>query len=290
MFGHTFYHEAIRKYIIMFGNMFNDIYISRRNNAGTRIQTIKVPIAYGPREKWLARLRGDPNLDREVAVQLPRLSFEITNMAYAPNRTLNRMQKNVAVSDGNNTLRQQFVPVPYDLSVSLYGMFAGNEDAVQVVEQILPFFRPEWTNSVKLVPSMGQYYDVPTVLNDMSIEDSYDADFQTRRAIIYTFNFTVKGLLFGPVTKQGVIRRTLVDFTIPSSNTATGNLTISSASTNEGPQSRLTITPGLLANGSPTTNSTASIAITSISANDTYGVAVDHENFFDGIARHNHDR
>ena len=285
MFGHTFYHEAIRKYIIMFGNMFNDIYISRRNNAGTRIQTIKVPIAYGPREKWLARLRGDPNLDREVAVQLPRLSFEITNMAYAPNRTLNRMQKNVAISDGNNTLRQQYVPVPYDLSVSLYGMFAGNEDAVQVVEQILPFFRPEWTNSVKLVPSMGQYYDVPTVLNDMSIEDSYDADFQTRRAIIYTFNFTVKGLLFGPVTKQGVIRRTLVDFTIPSSNTATGNLTISSASTNEGPQSRLTITPGLLANGSPTTNSTASIAITSISANDTYGVAVDHENFFDGIAR-----
>ena len=285
MFGHTFYHEAIRKYIIMFGNMFNDIYISRKNNAGTRIQTIKVPIAYGPREKWLARLRGDPNLDREVGVQLPRLSFEITNMAYAPNRTLNRMQKNVAISDGNNTLRQQYVPVPYDLSVSLYGMFAGNEDAVQVVEQILPFFRPEWTNSVKLVPSMGQYYDVPTILNDMSIEDSYDADFQTRRAIIYTFNFTVKGLLFGPVTKQGVIRRTLVDFTIPSSNTATGNLTISSASTNEGPQSRLTITPGLLANGSPTTNSTASIAITSISANDTYGVAVDHENFFDGIAR-----
>lgn len=285
MFGHTFYHEAIRKYIIMFGNMFNDIYISRKNNAGTRIQTIKVPIAYGPREKWLARLRGDPNLDREVGVQLPRLSFEITNMAYAPNRTLNRMQKNVAISDGNNTLRQQYVPVPYDLSVSLYGMFAGNEDAVQVVEQILPFFRPEWTNSVKLVPSMGQYYDVPTVLNDMSIEDSYDADFQTRRAIIYTFNFTVKGLLFGPVTKQGVIRRTLVDFTIPSSNTATGNLTISSASTNEGPQSRITITPGLLANGSPTTNSTASIAITSISANDTYGVAVDHENFFDGIAR-----
>ena len=281
MFGHTFYHEAIRKYIIMFGNMFNDIYISRNNNAGTRIQTIKVPIAYGPREKWLARLRGDPNLDREVAVQLPRLSFEITNMAYAPNRTLNRMQKTVAVSDGSNSLRQQFVPVPYDLTVALYGMFSGNEDAVQVVEQILPFFRPEWTNSVKLVPSMGHYYDVPTVLNDMSIEDSYDADFQTRRAIIYTFNFTVKGLLFGPVTKKGIIRRTLVDFTIPSSNTATGNLTISSASTNEGPQSRLTITPGLLANGSPTTNSTASIAVTSISANDTYGVAVDHENFFD---------
>ena len=289
MFGHTFYHEAIRKYIIMFGNMFNDIYISRKNNAGTRIQTIKVPIAYGPKEKWLARLRGDGNMDREIAAQLPRLSFEITNMSYAPNRTLNRMQKTVSISDGRDTLRQQFVPVPYDLTVSLYGMFAGNEDAVQVVEQILPFFRPEWTNSVKLVPSMGHYYDVPTVLNDMSIEDTYDGDFQTRRAIIYTFNFTVKGLMFGPVTKKGIIRRTLVDFTIPSANNSTGDQ-IRAATPTEGPQSRITITPGLYANGSPTSNSTASIAITSISANDTYGVAVDHENFFDGIARHDHDR
>jgi len=289
MFGHTFYHEAIRKYIIMFGNMFNDIYISRKNNAGTRIQTIKVPIAYGPKEKWLARLRGDGNMDREIAAQLPRLSFEITNMSYAPNRTLNRMQKTVSISDGRDTLRQQFVPVPYDLTVSLYAMFAGNEDAVQVVEQILPFFRPEWTNSVKLVPSMGHYYDVPTVLNDMSIEDTYDGDFQTRRAIIYTFSFTVKGLMFGPVTKKGIIRRTLVDFTIPSANNSTGDQ-IRAATPTEGPQSRITITPGLYANGSPTSNSTASIAITSISANDTYGVAVDHENFFDGIARHNHDR
>ena len=289
MFGHTFYHEAIRKYIIMFGNMFNDIYISRKNNAGARIQTIKVPIAYGPKEKWLARLRGDGNMDREIAAQLPRLSFEITNMSYAPNRTLNRMQKTVSISDGRDTLRQQFVPVPYDLTVSLYAMFAGNEDAVQVVEQILPFFRPEWTNSVKLVPSMGHYYDVPTVLNDMSIEDTYDGDFQTRRAIIYTFNFTVKGLMFGPVTKKGIIRRTLVDFTIPSANNSTGDQ-IRAATPTEGPQSRITITPGLYANGSPTSNSTASIAITSISANDTYGVAVDHENFFDGIARHDHDR
>ena len=287
MFGHQFYHQALRKYIIMFGNMFNDIYISRKNNSGTTIQTLKVPIAYGPKEKFLARLRGDANLNRPVATQLPRLSFEITNMAYAADRTVNKLQRNVAVSDGSNTLRSQFTPVPYDLTVSLYGMFAGNEDAVQVVEQILPFFRPEWTNSVKLVPEMGHYYDVPTILNDMSIEDTYEADFQERRAIIYTFNFTVKGFLFGPVSKKGIIRRTYVDFTIPSSNTATGNVIIS---TTEGPQSRLTITPGLLANGSPTSNSTASIAITSISANDTYGFAIDHENFFDGLNRHHHDK
>ena len=119
----------------------------------------------------------------------------------------------------------------------------------------------------------------------MTIEDTYEADFQERRAIIYTFNFTVKGLLFGPVSKKGIIRRTYIDFTIPSSNTATGNVVVS---TSEGPQSKLTITPGLLANGSPTSNSSASIAVTSISANDTYGFAIDHENFFDGLNRHNH--
>jgi len=286
MFGHQFYHQALRKYIIMFGNMFNDIYISRKNNSGTTIQTLKVPISYGPKEKFLARLNADPNLNRTVATQLPRLAFEITNMTYAADRTVNKLKRNVAISDGNNTLRSQYVPVPYDLTVSLYGMFAGNEDAVQVVEQILPFFRPEWTNSVKLVPEMGHYYDVPTILNDMSIEDTYEADFQTRRAIIYTFNFTVKGLLFGPVSKTGIIRRTYVDFTIPSSNTATGNVIVSST---EGPQSKLTITPGLLANGSPTSNSSASIAVTSINANDTYGVAIDHENFFDGLNRHHHE-
>ena len=286
MFGHQFYHQALRKYIIMFGNMFNDIYISRKNNSGTTIQTLKVPISYGPKEKFLARLNADPNLNRTVATQLPRLAFEITNMTYAADRTVNKLKRNVAISDGNNTLRSQYVPVPYDLTVSLYGMFAGNEDAVQVVEQILPFFRPEWTNSVKLVPEMGHYYDVPTILNYMSIEDTYEADFQTRRAIIYTFNFTVKGLLFGPVSKTGIIRRTYVDFTIPSSNTATGNVIVSST---EGPQSKLTITPGLLANGSPTSNSSASIAVTSINANDTYGVAIDHENFFDGLNRHHHE-
>tara|TARA_Y100000296_G_C5117958_1_gene228825 strand:- start:133 stop:993 length:861 start_codon:yes stop_codon:yes gene_type:complete len=286
MFGHQFYHQALRKYIIMFGNMFNDIYISRKNNSGTTIQTLKVPISYGPKEKFLARLNADPNLNRTVATQLPRLAFEITNMTYAADRTVNKLKRNVAISDGNNTLRSQYVPVPYDLTVSLYGMFAGNEDAVQVVEQILPFFRPEWTNSVKLVPEMGHYYDVPTILNDMSIEDTYEADFQTRRAIIYTFNFTVKGLLFGPVSKTGIIRRTYVDFTVPSSNTATGNVIVS---TTEGPQSRLTITPGVLANGSPTSNSSASIAVTSINANNTYGFAIDHENFFDGLNRHHHE-
>ena len=146
MFGHSYYHGVIRKYIIMFGNMFNDIDVVRYNNAGTASQTIRVPIAYGPKEKFLVRLRTDPNLNRDVAIQLPRLAFEITDMSYAPTRSLSKLQKNTAIGSQGDSLRSQFTPVPYDINMSLYGMFANQEDAVQVVEQILPFFRPEWTN------------------------------------------------------------------------------------------------------------------------------------------------
>ena len=275
MFGNSYYHGAIRKYIIMFGNMFNDIDVTRYNNSGTATQTIRVPIAYGPKEKFLVRLRTDPNLDRDVAIQLPRLAFEITDMSYAPTRTVGKLQKNTAIGSHGDSLRSQFTPVPYDINMSLYGMFANQEDAVQVVEQILPYFRPEWTNSVKLVPSIGQYYDIPTILTGLSIEDTYEADFQSRRAIIYTFNFTVKGYIFGPVSNKGVIKRTIVDL---ASDSVVGT------PFNE----RVTLTPGLLANGSPTANSSASIDTSSITANTTYGFAFDQENYFDGIDRHGH--
>jgi hypothetical protein len=275
MFGHDFYHGSIRKYVIMFGNMFNDIDVVRYDKNGTPTQTLRVPIAYGPKEKFLARLRADANLDKEVAVQLPRLAFEVTSMDYAPTRALNKLQKNSAISSDVNKLLKQYTPVPYDISFSLYGMFANQEDAIQVVEQILPFFRPEWTHSMKLIPQMGQYYDIPTVYNSMTIEDTYEADFQTRRAIIYTFNFVVKGYIFGPVSNQGVIKRTKIDL---SANNVVG-----------APENvKIDLTPGLLANGSPTTNSAASVALSQISANSDYGYAFDQENYFDGIDRHGH--
>ena len=277
MFGQFHYHSAIRKYIIMFGNMFNDIDVVRFTSSGQSQQQLRVPIAYGPREKYLAKLRSDPDGRREIAMVLPRLSFELTSMNYAPERVLNRTHKQLGIGGGNNTLRQTWTPVPYDLDMSLYAMFANQEDAVQVVEQILPYFRPEWTNSVKIVPELDTYVDVPTILNGMTIEDTYDGDFDTRRAIIYTFTFRIKGYLFGPVTNKGIIRRTLVNTFNPSSNTATGNVIIKTTDTK---LQRMTLTPGLLANGSPTANSTASIPIIQISANSNYGFAFDREDFF----------
>ena len=276
MFGHSYYHGILRKYVIMFGNMFNDIDVVRYNNAGTAVQTIRVPIAYGPREKFLARLRADPNLDRDVAIQLPRLAFEMTNVTYAPERGLNKLQRNVGIRTGDNdTLRSVRTPTPYDIDFTLHGMFANQEDAVQVVEQILPFFRPEWTHTLTLVPEVGDKYDVPTLLKDMTIEDTYEADFQTRRAILYTFNFTVKGYLFGPTTNKGVIKRTIIDLSANSVVGVPNNV-------------RLDINPGLLANGSPTTNATASIATSSISANSDYGYTFEKFDYFDGVDRHGH--
>jgi len=275
-----FYNGVIRKYIIMFGNMFNDIQVVRYNSAGAAVQTITVPIAYGPSDKFLVRLNADPNLDRQVAIQLPRLSFELINMTYAPDRALNKMNKNTNIGSSSKVVRSQYTPIPYDFQISLYGMFSNNEDAMQVTEQILPFFRPEWTQSLKLIPEIGDYYDIPTVFTDMSIEDTYESDFETRRAIIHTWNFTVKGYVFGPVSNKGVIKRTVLDFVAQQSN--------NSIATEIGPHKKVILTPGQYANGSPTANSAASVSYLNISANSTWDYAFDKFDYFDGVNRHNH--
>jgi hypothetical protein len=275
-----FYNGIIRKYIIMFGRMFNDIDVVRYNSSGGAEQTIRVPIAYGPSEKWLTRLDEDSGLNKEVAVQLPRLGFELTSMNYDPTRTLNKMQKTSAASTYTNTLSSQYTPVPYNFNISLTGMFSFQEDAVQVTEQIIPFFRPEWTMSLKLLDSIPDYYDVPTVLNNMSMEDTYDSDFLSRRAIIYTWDFTVKGYLFGPVRNKGVIKRTVIDIS--------NNSTADPIGTEVGPDKKITLTPGLLANGSPTYNTSASVPLANISANSNWGYAFENEDYFDGKNRHEH--
>jgi hypothetical protein len=275
-----FYNGSIRKYIIMFGRMFNDIDIVRYTSAGAVEQQIRVPIAYGPSEKWLTRLNEDPGLSKKVAVQLPRLGFELTSMNYDPNRALNKMHKNSAKNTYTNTVHNQYTPVPYNFNISLTGMFAYQEDAVQVVEQIVPFFRPEWTMSLKLIDEIPDYYDIPTVLNNMSIEDTYEGDFETRRAIIYTWDFTVKGYLFGPIRNKGVIKRTIVDIS--------NNATADPIGTEVGPDKKITLTPGLTAAGTPTSNTAASVSIDNIDVDDDWGYAFENEDYFDGVNRHNH--
>jgi len=213
MLGQQFYHETMRKVVVAFGTMFNDINLVRKNSSGDVIQTMKVPLAYGPKQKWLARLREDPNLTKKVAVTLPRLGFEIQNISYDPSRKLNSIQKfkKVNSSTDGKTMSQQYLPVPYNMDFELYAMAKNSDDALQIVEQIVPFFQPDYTVTLNDNSEMGTTRDVPIVLTNISYEDSYESDMITRRSIIYTLSFTAKFYLYGPVTDQKVITTVQVD-------------------------------------------------------------------------------
>ena len=268
MFGY-FSHGLIRKYVIVFGSMFNDLTIQRYNGA-TRVQTLAVPIAYGPKQKFLVRLETDPNLDREIAISLPRLGFELTGISYDPVRKLNSTQKNSYVFSDKTLLKTQYTPVPYNIDFTLSIMVKNADDGTQILEQILPYFKPEWNIAVNLVPEMNISMDIPTVLNGVSLDDAYDGDFMSRRVLMWDLNFTMKGYLYGPISNSGVITRTQVDLY---ANTASDTPR----------SSRLVAVPGLLANNAPTTNSAASISRNLIDADDDYGFASNTFFFLDGL-------
>ena len=212
MLGQQFYHETIRKIVISFGSMFNDIQLVRKDNSGTIIQTMKVPLAYGPREKFLVRLREDADLTKQVAITLPRIGFEIKNLAYDSARKMSRVQRFKKVKGANTKqLDTQYMPVPYNLEFELYIMAKQSDDALQIVEQILPYFQPDYALTINDMADMGITRDIPIVLNSIGYEDSYDGDFTTRRALIYTLSFTTKFYLYGPVTSAKVIKTVQVD-------------------------------------------------------------------------------
>ena len=269
MFGSQFYHQSLRRYVIMFGNMFNDIVVRRYDASGTNVGAIAVPLSYAPKEKFLARITQDPNLDQQVAIQLPIMSFEMTTLNYDGTRRLNAHNRNVKVTTDEDKLDFNYAPVPYDLQFNLYAFVRNADDGAQILEQIVPYFGPEWTNSVRIIPQTSITQDIPTILNTVSIEDTYEGDFETRRALVYTFDFTVKAYFYGPVRRQGIIKRSQIDFGIVTGNTG-NQITLEDVS-RTGRSSRVVITPGLLANGSPTTNSSASIPYNQIDAEDDYG-------------------
>ena len=212
MLGTQFYHESIRKVIVSFGTMFNNINLVRKDNSGNISQSMKVPLAYGPREKFLVRLNEDADLTKQVAITLPRIGFEIQNLEYDAGRKLNRVQRFKKVKGAQaKQLDAQYMPVPYNLSIELYVMAKQSDDALQIVEQILPFFQPDYTITLNDNSDMGIKKDVPIILTDVSYEDNYQGDFESRRAIIYTLSFTTKFYLYGPVTSSSVIKTVQVD-------------------------------------------------------------------------------
>lgn len=205
MFGNEFYHETIRRYVIVFGTMFNDMVVWRRNNAGTIIKRIKVPIAYGPRAKFLSRIQQDPNLTKPDAISLPRMSFQITGYNYDVTRKLTTVGQIKGPGTSDTVNGSVYNPVPWNIDFDLSIYVLNAEDGTQLIEQILPYFTPEWINTMKLVDDLDIRMDVPLVLNTINTEDTYEDSYENRRTIIHTLNFTMKGYLFGPVKNKDII-------------------------------------------------------------------------------------
>lgn len=264
MFNQTFYHKTLRKNVILFGTLFNDIYINRVNNSGVTIDTLKVPISYGPKEKTLARVNQDPDLNKPFQTVLPRMAFEMTGMSYDNQRklpTIRRHQaKEVTVAGKKDTLKYIYNPVPYNISFSLYIMVRNAEDGTRIVEQILPYFAPEWTATVNLIDEMDIALDIPTIINNVGITDTYEGSVQESRTIIWTLNFTMKTYLFGPIKRQSIIKIANVNFF----DATTGFDADLNAIVN------INTRPGLTANGLPTTNAQATVTPYEIDPEDNY--------------------
>ena len=212
MLGQYYYHEILRKTIISFGTIFNDIHIRHRDGSGKESSDLRVPLAYGPMQKFLARLEQQADLNKAVQITLPRMSFETTNIAYDPTRKGGITQTFKA--NDVSKLRKVFMPVPYNLGFELNILVKLNDDALQIIEQILPYFQPSFNVTIDLVNVIGEKRDVPIVLDNISFQDDYEGDFTTRRALIYTLNFTAKTYLFGPVSdsSEGLIKKVQVDY------------------------------------------------------------------------------
>ena len=220
MFGTYFYHQTSRKMVVAFGSLFNNIEVRRTDSSNAVVEVIKIPLSYGPKDKMLVRISSDPNLNPKVALTVPRMGFELTSMTYDGARKLNTMNRNV--KKGTTGLKKQFHPVPYNWDFSLYIFVKNAEDGTQILEQILPYFTPEFTVTMALVSSMGEKRDIPLVLNSVTSEDTYESDFATRRSIIWTLSFLMKGFLYPSITDNAkVITTSQVDTHLMSSVTTT---------------------------------------------------------------------
>jgi len=217
MFGQHFYHKQIRNAVIAFGTIFNNINIKRTDSSGNPLQVIRVPLSYAPKEKFIARLDQQADLtgdDSKVAITLPRMSFDVTGYAYDPSRKLNKNQRiSVAknTSGDEKTLNTQYMPVPYDVSFDLNVFVANSDDGLQIVEQILPYFQPDYTVTMIEDRTMDTKRDIPFILNNVDYEDSYTGSLTTSRRIIYTLTFTAKIYLFGPISTSAVIKTVSAD-------------------------------------------------------------------------------
>jgi hypothetical protein len=260
--SNPFYFNLIRKYIITFGTLFNNIYISKEDRDGNEVAMIKVPITYGPKDKALTRVFQDPNIDRPTATfPLPMMTFEMTGFDYDGSRKLSTINRNVYNSSDKSKRLYQYNPVPYNIGFQLSILVKNAEDGTKIVEQILPYFTPDWTVTALLIPEMDIKHDIPVVLNRVNMDDVYEGEFTQRRNMVWTLDFTLKGYIYGPVKSSKVIKYANLNFYNKVDRTAD-------------PVASVAIQPGLLANGSPTSNSSLSIPVDEIVATDDFGFVI----------------
>lgn len=212
MLGPHYYNEAIRKTVIAFGTLFNNIEIQKVDpTVGTTLEVEKVPLAYGPKQKFLTRLEQNPEVGRKVAITLPRLYFELTGVEYDAQRKTSPIQKfRAVISDEGNEVKVQYVPVPYNLSFELGIIAKSQDDGLQILEQILPYFQPNFNVTLNFIPDMNEKRDVAIILNNISHEDDWEDSFSQRRSITWTLSFTAKSYIYGPYSNNGIIRKATI--------------------------------------------------------------------------------
>jgi hypothetical protein len=237
-----FYNATLRKYVALFGTYFNQLEVKRVDNGGVTQQSMIVPISYAPFQKILARLEQNPDFKAKSAITLPRMSFEMTGMSYDAERKISpitKIRKNV-VSDDISGRKFHYAGVPYNMEFQLYIMTKYQEDAVKIMEQILPFFNPDYTRTARIITGL-EPKDIPLILNGVTTEDIYEGSFEERRSILYTLSFTMKGWFFGPEKEKGIIK--FIDTRYHTDVTS-----------NTTPEEFQTIQPGMTANNEPTTD------------------------------------
>ena len=230
-----FYHEILRRTIISFGTLFNGITIKHKDDSDDTVSEIKVPLAYGPTQKFLARLEQSADLNKPVQMTLPRMSFEFIGLNYDSTRKVTTTQQFITrLSSDKTSEKKAYLPVPYNMQFELSIMTKLNDDMLQITEQILPYFQPAYNLSINLVDTIGEKRDVPVVLDNITMNDDYEGDFSTRRALIYTLRFTAKTYLFGPVSSatKDIIKKVSISYTAadssgPDSKTGARDMTYS---------------------------------------------------------------
>ena len=223
MLGNYFYHKTINKTVVAFGTLFNNIQVRHFDESDNPVSVLKVPLAYGPVQRFLARIDENYSGDRKVAITLPRMSFEMTSIDYDPTRKASAIQTfKTTKADDSGDYRRIYMPVPYNIGFELNILAKVQDDVLQIVEQILPYFQPSFNVTVNLLPEVGEKRDIPIILNRVGFRDDYEGDYTKRRLITYTLNFTAKTYLFNEVSQneQGLIKKVQVDYATDALKTA----------------------------------------------------------------------